>query len=180
MVQCRQTLMCTYVFAYYLRKNNQSLIFEANQKDLESATEKLSEYLERDITSENLADIKQKVQDKYRYVFAQLISAWFHFRNSPISLTIMNLTIDLQILWKTSKGITRSCARRIWKWLVDLYRMNSIRSKQINLHCEIATGISAEVRDRGRSFTFCFISISNKCLASMLYYYFLQFVSHKC
>jgi hypothetical protein len=34
---------------------------------LESATETLSEYLERDITSENLADIKQKVQDKYRY-----------------------------------------------------------------------------------------------------------------
>ncbi|XP_063697066.1 E3 ubiquitin-protein ligase ariadne-1 isoform X2 [Culicoides brevitarsis] len=64
---CRQTLMYTYVFAYYLRKNNQSMIFEDNQKDLESATEKLSEYLERDITSENLADIKQKVQDKYRY-----------------------------------------------------------------------------------------------------------------
>lgn len=63
---CRQTLMYTYVFAYYVKKNNQSVIFEDNQKDLESATECLSEYLERDITSENLADIKQKVQDKYR------------------------------------------------------------------------------------------------------------------
>ncbi|XP_077284873.1 E3 ubiquitin-protein ligase ariadne-1 isoform X1 [Arctopsyche grandis] len=65
--QCRQTLMYTYVFAFYLRKNNQSVIFEDNQRDLERATEILSEYLERDITSENLADIKQKVQDKYRY-----------------------------------------------------------------------------------------------------------------
>lgn len=65
--QCRQTLMYTYVFAYYLKKNNQSVIFEDNQRDLESATEKLSEYLERDITQENLIDIKQKVQDKYRY-----------------------------------------------------------------------------------------------------------------
>ncbi|KPJ19395.1 E3 ubiquitin-protein ligase arih1l [Papilio machaon] len=65
--QCRQTLMYTYVFAYYLRKNNQSVIFEDNQRDLESATETFSEYLERDITSENLAYIKQKVQDKYRY-----------------------------------------------------------------------------------------------------------------
>lgn len=37
-----------------------------NQKDLENATEQLSEYLERDITSEILVDIKQKVQDKYR------------------------------------------------------------------------------------------------------------------
>lgn len=31
------------------------------------ATEKLSGYLERDITSESVNDIKQKVQDKYRY-----------------------------------------------------------------------------------------------------------------
>ncbi len=26
--QCRQTLMFTYVFAFYLQKNNQSIIFE--------------------------------------------------------------------------------------------------------------------------------------------------------
>lgn len=38
-----------------------------NQKDLETATEQLSEYLERDISAENLVDIKQKVQDKYRW-----------------------------------------------------------------------------------------------------------------
>ena len=31
------------------------------------ATEKLSGYLERDITSDTVNDIKQKVQDKYRY-----------------------------------------------------------------------------------------------------------------
>lgn len=41
------------------------MIFEDNQNDLESATEKLSEYLERDVTSENVTDIKQQVQDKY-------------------------------------------------------------------------------------------------------------------
>lgn len=64
---CRQTLMYTYVFAYYLEKNNQSVMFEDNQRDLEATTEKLSEYLERDITQENLASIKQRVQDKYRY-----------------------------------------------------------------------------------------------------------------
>ncbi|XP_033213278.1 E3 ubiquitin-protein ligase arih1-like [Belonocnema kinseyi] len=64
---CRQTLMYTYIFPYYLEKNNQIAIFENNQQDLENATESLSEYLERDITSENLIDIKQKVQDKYRY-----------------------------------------------------------------------------------------------------------------
>ncbi|KAK2547797.1 E3 ubiquitin-protein ligase arih1 [Acropora cervicornis] len=47
---CRNTLKYTYVFAFYLKKNNQSVIFE------------------RDITSECLSDIKQKVQDKYRHV----------------------------------------------------------------------------------------------------------------
>lgn len=28
--QCRQTLMFTYVFAFYLKKNNQSIIFEVS------------------------------------------------------------------------------------------------------------------------------------------------------
>ena len=47
-------------------------VFQDNQKDLEHATEQLSEYLERDITSDMLADIKQKVQDKYRWGFMSL------------------------------------------------------------------------------------------------------------
>lgn len=58
--------MYTYVFANYIQKTNQSIIFENNQNDLETATECLSEYLERDITKENLTDIKQRVQDKSR------------------------------------------------------------------------------------------------------------------
>ena len=47
--------------------SNHAIILQENQKDLETATETLSEYLERDISAENLVDIKQKVQDKYRY-----------------------------------------------------------------------------------------------------------------
>jgi len=65
--QCRNTLKYTYVFAFYLKRNNHSIIFEDNQRDLEMATEVLSEYLERDINSEDAQEIKQKVQDKYRY-----------------------------------------------------------------------------------------------------------------
>ena len=53
-----------------------------NQKDLEMATETLSEYLERDITSECLSDIKQKVQDKYRYVPSLVTSVSFVFKFS--------------------------------------------------------------------------------------------------
>uniref|UniRef100_A0A1I7UFF8 RBR-type E3 ubiquitin transferase n=1 Tax=Caenorhabditis tropicalis TaxID=1561998 RepID=A0A1I7UFF8_9PELO len=65
---CRQTMMLTYVFAYYLDKNNHSLIFEANQKDLEMATEQLSGFLERELEDEDLTTLKQSVQDKSRYV----------------------------------------------------------------------------------------------------------------
>ncbi|CAF1542639.1 unnamed protein product [Adineta ricciae] len=66
--QCRQTLMYTYPFAFYLKRNNHSIIFEQNQADLEHATEELSGYLERDSNQiTNLTEMKQKVQDKYRY-----------------------------------------------------------------------------------------------------------------
>ena len=65
--ECRQSLMYSYAFAFYLKKNNQVEIFEDNQKDLDHATETLSEYLERDIKGIiDWNEIKQKVQDKTR------------------------------------------------------------------------------------------------------------------
>jgi len=48
-------------------KLSDSGMWQDNQKDLENATEQLSEYLERDITTD-VTEIKQKVQDKYRSV----------------------------------------------------------------------------------------------------------------
>ncbi|RWS22625.1 E3 ubiquitin-protein ligase arih1-like protein [Leptotrombidium deliense] len=65
--ECRQTLMYTYVFADCVIKTNQLEIFEDNQRDLEQATEILSQYLERDLTDDCVINIKQKVQDKYKY-----------------------------------------------------------------------------------------------------------------
>lgn len=65
--------MYTYAFAFYLRKNNHTLIFEDNQSDLEMATELLSEYLERDITKDSIANIKVFVQDKTKLVECALI-----------------------------------------------------------------------------------------------------------
>lgn len=65
---CRKTLMYTYVFAFYLKSNNQSRIFEDNQADLERATEQLSEFLERDIFDENShSTVKFNVQNKSSY-----------------------------------------------------------------------------------------------------------------
>ncbi|CDI96845.1 Zinc finger C6HC type [Echinococcus multilocularis] len=65
---CRRTLMYTYVFAYFLEPSNHALIFEANQSDLEQATEQLSRFLEWDLNSTMLVGgLKQKLQDKSRY-----------------------------------------------------------------------------------------------------------------
>lgn len=64
---CRQTLLYTYVFAFYLDQSNQQIIFEENQNDLQNATEVLSGFLERDITGQNVSEIRQKVQDKACY-----------------------------------------------------------------------------------------------------------------
>lgn len=68
---CRQSLMYTYVFAFYLKPSNHQEMFENNQRDLEAATESLSEYLERDVTSDAVKDIKQKIQDKTSYCDAR-------------------------------------------------------------------------------------------------------------
>ncbi|KAK3346681.1 hypothetical protein B0T25DRAFT_461451 [Lasiosphaeria hispida] len=64
---CRQTLMWTYAFAFYLARNNLTEIFEDNQKDLEMAVEGLSEMFEKPVTE--LADPKLKVEimDKTSY-----------------------------------------------------------------------------------------------------------------
>lgn len=59
--QCRQTLMITYGFAYYLDKTNEKYIFEDNQNDLEMATERLSALLEQDLMDCNICTMKLKV-----------------------------------------------------------------------------------------------------------------------
>jgi ariadne-1 len=66
---CRRTLAFSYVFAYYLKKNNQCYILEENQRDLEMATESLSEYLEHDLNGENFQanDVKIKVINQSQY-----------------------------------------------------------------------------------------------------------------
>ena len=63
--QCRQTLKWTYAFAYYLARNNQTEIFEDNQKDLELAVENLSEMFEK--PTDQLKDVKVEMMDKTAY-----------------------------------------------------------------------------------------------------------------
>lgn len=60
--ECRQTLKWTYAFAYYLARNNQTEIFEDNQKDLELAVENLSEMFEK--PTDQLSGLKVEMMDK--------------------------------------------------------------------------------------------------------------------
>ncbi|KAK1093288.1 hypothetical protein LTR48_002643 [Friedmanniomyces endolithicus] len=63
--QCRETLKWTYAFAYYLGRNNQTEIFEDNQRDLEMAVENLSEMFEK--PTDQLAGLKVEMLDKTAY-----------------------------------------------------------------------------------------------------------------
>ncbi|KAI9840910.1 MAG: hypothetical protein M1837_001237 [Sclerophora amabilis] len=63
--QCRQTLKWTYAFAFYLQRNNQTEIFEDNQKDLELAVENLSEMFEK--PTDKLAENKVDMMDRISY-----------------------------------------------------------------------------------------------------------------
>lgn len=63
--RCRQTLKWTYAFAFYLARNNQTEIFEDNQKDLEMAVENLSEMFEKPV--DQLSSLKVEIMDKTTY-----------------------------------------------------------------------------------------------------------------
>ena len=68
--ECRRVLMHTYIFAFYLKKNNHVHIFEDNQRDLEVAVEHLCAILEREELSskeKDVEELKQDIQDKTRY-----------------------------------------------------------------------------------------------------------------
>lgn len=64
--ECRQTLKWTYAFAFYLQRNNNTYIFEDNQKDLEMAVEQLSELFEK--PADQLATSKKEMMDRTAYV----------------------------------------------------------------------------------------------------------------
>lgn len=61
---CRKSLMISNIFAYFVIGDNQKTIFEENQRDLETAVELLSNYLQVNETYENFAESKVKIIDK--------------------------------------------------------------------------------------------------------------------
>lgn len=66
--QCRHTLTWTYAFAFYLKPCNQTTIFEDNQRDLELATENLSELFEKPAREVAEKQTRMDVINKRAYV----------------------------------------------------------------------------------------------------------------
>lgn len=65
LLQCRRTLMYSYVFSYFMTTiDNQMFIFEENLKFLEQCTEELSEVLEGNVTAENWNSVKPSILDR--------------------------------------------------------------------------------------------------------------------
>ena len=66
--ESRRVLMNTYIFAYYIKRNNHLDMFENNQRDLEVAVEMLCSLMEQeDHSSMDIVYIKTRVQDLTRY-----------------------------------------------------------------------------------------------------------------
>lgn len=68
---CRQTLTFTYVFAYYVKKNKQTDIFENHQKGLEDAIENLSSSLETEISHETFQIMRNRILEQCEYCEAR-------------------------------------------------------------------------------------------------------------
>ena len=64
---CRIVLMHTYIYAFYVKKNNHLEIFEDNQRDLEIAVEKLCSYLEQEDHCMDIMYMKNYIQDLTKY-----------------------------------------------------------------------------------------------------------------
>lgn len=56
--------MFTYIFAFYVKEHIQKDIFEVNQNDLEAATEKLSRFLEEELTNYEFDEMAQNATNK--------------------------------------------------------------------------------------------------------------------
>lgn len=76
LVSARLIVKWTYVFAFFLRKNHHSEMFEDNQQNLEFAVEKLSKVLEGDLET---ADMKETLIDCNVYVSKRLDSYTYNF-----------------------------------------------------------------------------------------------------
>ncbi|KAI6192251.1 RBR-type E3 ubiquitin transferase [Aphelenchoides bicaudatus] len=77
LAECRRTLMYTYPFAFFIRSNNQKIIFEDNQQKLEFLTEELRQLIphllenQLDFEIKEIESWKSRIIDQFKLVGEQ-------------------------------------------------------------------------------------------------------------
>lgn len=79
----RYTLMCSFVFAFYVHMCNDLLIFEDNQANFERGIEELADILERDHTPAQFLLMKPKIIDKFKFCEERRVDLLKHVEEDP-------------------------------------------------------------------------------------------------
>lgn len=86
LLDCRQLLIFTYPFAYYLVSNNQSIVFEQNQADLERVCEELTHCVEQDLSKEIVFEpIRKTLQNHSKYCQARKNALLKHVKEGYVN-----------------------------------------------------------------------------------------------
>lgn len=79
----RYTLMCSFVFAFYVHMCNDLLIFEDNQANFERGIEDLADILERDHTPAQFLLMKPTIIDKFKFCEERRVDLLRHVEEDP-------------------------------------------------------------------------------------------------
>lgn len=79
----RYTLMCSFVFAFYVHMCNDLLIFEDNQAKFEQGIEDLADILERDHSHAQFLRKKPEIIDKFKFCEARRLDLLKHVEEDP-------------------------------------------------------------------------------------------------
>lgn len=79
----RYTLMCSFVFAFYVHMCNDLLIFEDNQANFERGVEDLADILERDHSPAQFLLMKPQIIDKFKFCEDRRVDLLNHVEEDP-------------------------------------------------------------------------------------------------
>lgn len=79
----RYTLMCSFVFAFYVHMCNDLLIFEDNQANFENGIEDLADILERDHSPDQFLLMKPEIIDKFKFCEERRADLLKHVEEDP-------------------------------------------------------------------------------------------------
>lgn len=111
--QCRATLMYTYVFAFYLKKNNQSIIFEVGENMVIRNSDNKDEW--NRVKTEKFGEIAVSICTEVVWIFCLQYGS--HARHRVGALLAEEAELQVAILWnkKKDEGSGFEPAKNAWK-----------------------------------------------------------------